>query len=256
MSVKAYNVGISSPMELRNTDFGAGEYIDASPHIETFRIKMDFSGTRTETVGTITRTETISYTKELEFDRVPYEAGSTAFGVAAENGIIGFDIASPDEYIPSDTTKFRALQPTFGETFGEEPFIIQPYAAKSLLYLFYEMAFADEVCGTWEYTDTAIPANDASGDLLIGSFPNIIFREYTGLYDRLTPEGWGVADGDFSVPTKYGSFSTSDPRFIDITGWDFLDWRQKTGLNTFTIAETSYRTGTTTVEATIEWELS
>jgi hypothetical protein len=255
MSVRTRSIGTPNPA-LFSQNGGFGLWIDAPPHITELRLKMVFSGTRTETVGTITRTETLSYTKEKTFTRIELLRDSTTTGVSEGAEFSTPDILTSIDLVPDDPDECRIVNLHWGNF--EAP--VSPQMARAPIEMYYQRDLW-EVAGSWDYADSANPGDDDSGDIIIASWPGLFFSQEPGMDEYREPmTRWGGALGDnFVIPyhTPFGVPTSADPAYIDVSGWDFLEWRSKNGIYSFTLTESGYRTsGTSSAEGTFEWELS
>jgi len=248
--IRTVTVGVKSPLEF-SKDYGIGFEVEAPPHIEFFRAKMVFTGTRTETIGNITREEVLNYTKEKTFTRVPMHRDGVASGIFASNGLI-YDHDTQFEGSPSAIAddECRITQPTWGTV---EQFV-SPQIARSAVTI-YINNFTAEVVGTRTYTDAGDPANNTSDDITISSWPVFHFTGDADLEEayRTVNTKW---QGARVIPGSGNP--SSDPGYVDLTGWDHQKWRSKVGfVNSFTQSESGFRgSGTSSVTATFEWELS
>lgn len=254
MSIRVRNIVVSNP-SMFSQNGGFGFYLDAPPHITELRLKMVFTGVRTETIGTVTRTETLDYTKEKTFTRVGIKRDSSEAGIYPSESFEAPDILATLDLAPIDPDEFRIFNLHWGnfETF------VSPQMARAPVDMFYVTDFTPEVAGTWSYEDSANPLDDDSGDIMISSWPDLAFNQEPGMDEYREPmTRWGSFD--FEIP-YYGFGSTlppsPDPNYIDVSVWDYLEWRSKIGIYSYTLTETGFRTsGTSSAEGTLEWELS
>jgi hypothetical protein len=256
MSLIARNISVRNPLAFGADTGVGGVKIEASPAITFLRVKMIFTGTRTETTtdsNPITRTETLDYTKELTLTRVPIEKnGAVLSSPVIQVSPYGYDKSSQIVTNPSDSD-FRLTQTIFSNN-GSPP----QNMARNSVDLYWNRDFEEEVCGSWEYENTDSPELNESGDITISSFPEISFTEFIGAGYTNSATRWGAETTGFAAPSHFtGRVESLDPFYIDISEWTIGQWRAKMGINTFTIAETDFRDeGSSSVEATLEWEFS
>lgn len=249
------NIVVPNP-SLFSQNGGFGFDLDASPHITELRLKMVFSGIRTETAGTVTRTETLDYTAEKTFTRVELLRDSATTGINPSSVFLEPDIHESIDFVPADPDECRIVNPHWGNF---EVFV-SPQMARAPVEMYYERDFTPEVAGTFSYQDSANPLDDDSGDIMISSWPIMLFSQDPGMDLYREPmTRWGSFADSFLIPyhPTFGKPSSADPTHVDISDWDFLEWRSKLEIYSFTLTESGYRTtGTSSAEGTLEWELS
>jgi len=223
-------------------------YFEASPHINTLRIKLTLSGSRSRTVGNITEEENLSYSKEITYSRVPLpiSAYNTMSRLTPATGIFEL-ISSPATPIPA-ANEFQLATRTYES-------IPVHIGWQNLQFFLYDTGnFTSEVCGDWTYTDTGNPANDDSGDIEIDQLPT----PWIPVFDpaRAAPSDifYGNYYGVVIAPSVLFRSYTGSMN-ADISGWTDADWRAKTGVQTASYTQPSGGI-TSSVVANLEWELS
>lgn len=232
-----------------------GGYFEASPHINTLRIKLTLSGSRSRTVGNITEEENLSYSKEITYTRVPLpiSAYNTRSALTPYTGLFEL-ISSPATPIPA-ANEFQLATRTYGS-------IPVHIGWQNLTFFLYDSGgFTSEVCGDWTYTDEGDSNNDDSGDIDIDRLPT----PWIPVFDYTRTAHSNIFHGNPTNVTIAPSVlfgSNNSYMNADISGWTNADWRAKTGVQTASVAEISYSlpefTGgiTSSVVANLEWELS
>ena len=253
MSIRVVSPLLTSPAYISEGLDGSspgagGGNVEASPHLETLRIKLTLSGSRSRTVGNITEEESLSYTKEITYSRVPLpiSAYNGLSRLTPATGIFEL-IDSPDTPIPA-ANEFQLATRTYGS-------VPMHMGWQNLQFTLYDSGnFASEVCGDWTYTDAGDPANDDSGDIEIDQLPT----PWIPVFDpaRAAPSDifYGNPSGVVIAPSVlFTSYQGSMNE--DISGWTNADWRAKTGVQTASYTQPSGGI-TSSVVANLEWELS
>ena len=224
-------------------------YFEASPHINTLRIKLTLSGSRSRTVGNITEEESLSYSKEITYSRVPLpiSAYNTMSRLTPATGLFEL-ISSPATPIPA-ANEFQLATRTYES-------IPVHIGWQNLTFFLYDTGnFTSEVCGDWTYTDSGNPDNDDSGDIEIDQLPT----PWIPVFDpaRAAPSNifYGNSYGVTIAPSVLFGSGYSGSMNEDISGWTDADWRAKTGVQTASYSQPSGGT-TSSVVADLEWELS
>lgn len=251
MSVRAVNVGILNPLRLLE----ASEYLEGPPFYSQLRLKLSISGSRSHTdSGGVTRSESLSYIKEITLDRAAMEFDATPASPAPANeGLTTFKF---------DYGVFTLAPPSSGgfsiaTERWDMDFVGQQIGRQTLLP-FYDQNFTPEICGTWSETGNSDPDLDDSGNIEIDSLPipTFFLSTASGAPEdyRKPADRWAAS---IIVPTHFGP-TTGSTTAIDISGWTNAQWRSKLGVNSVTYTESYWydSEATTDVTATFEWELS
>lgn len=253
MSIRTVNVGML-PDDFE--DFLIGFFVEAPPFYTGVRIKVDLSGGRTKTTGSVTIDETLSYSNEKTFTRIPMERDSDETWITTSSLVSENDINEKNRsMIPISADECRIVMLTFGmaETFRSRQISKAPLEIRMLTEV-------DEICGSWVYTDTADPTNDDSGDIRTGFFgwPTLLFDTPAGDALRTPMTKWVPSFSSFTVaPSQFlGTTLEDGDRFLDVSGWNDLQWRSKLGINNVSYGETHLDPDvTSTVLVEVEWEL-
>jgi hypothetical protein len=252
MSIRTVNVGMI-PDQLE--DFLVGYYVEAPPFYTGVRIKITFSGGRSQVVGAITKAETLSYTNEKTFTRIPMERDSATLGIVTASSILENDVQYSGEPYPVSADECRIIMPTWGTNDSFKSRQI----SKAPVEIYFQTDLY-EICGSWTYTDADDSGNNDSGDIMTGFFgwPRPVFVVPAGDPLRTPMTRWIPSTGSFNVaPSNYFGTSTADSNtYLDVTDWDDLQWRSKLGVNTITYGEIHADPSiTSTVSVDLEWEL-
>lgn len=253
MSIRVANPLMASPKLMDAIYPYVYRGYEASPIINTLRLKLVISGGRTETIGDITREETLSYTKEITYNRIPLPPSCYDYNTDLTPEIGVFELGAGTDDTPLlAANEFRAI--TYG---GDELTLLQTAWQPLALLVYNDAEFTSaEVCGGWTYTDAGNPDNNDSGDLFIYELPVPLIPQS---YDRHQPaQEWNGNLNNRDLAPSFFTSPLTDPLNIDISAWTPTDWRSKLGLRTFSIDEPSpWRTsGTSTVNAAFEWEIT
>jgi hypothetical protein len=252
MSIRTVNAGMI-PDQFE--DYLVGFYVEAPPFYTGVRIKITLSGGRSQVVEAITKDETLSYTNEKTFTRIPMERDSATLGIVTASSILQNDLQYSGDLYPVSADECRIIMPTWGtnESFKSR----QISKAPAEIYFQTDL---DEICGSWTYTDADVPANNDSGDIMTGLFgwPRPVFVVPSGDPLRTPMTMWvpSTSSADVAPSVYFGTPTADSNTYLDITGWDDLQWRSKLGVNTITYGEVHADPSiTSTVSVELEWEL-
>lgn len=210
--------------------------LDASPHHQTLRIKITFTGERNWEDATYTYRTVFSSVNENSFARksVRGQIGTIApFGTGLDDDVDDSDANPLDNYHPGagEFTAFLQFQNT--HIAKQQFFVNTPTMMRSV-------ATRTRTLKVSPFTVTNL------SDLFQNvASPPIFEHSGTPLNYRTAADVWRIMDGSLGV---YAS--------VDVSAWTNAQWRAKTGIHTASIAETSYLGGTSTVVGDYEWELS